>query len=819
MAGFRAGVYLDVRHALRQFWKSKGFALTSLTTLAFCIGTTTAIFSMVYALMLKPLPFNEPGQIVEIYNKAVKAGLDKMPSNVVQYVDYSANATSYESVGLWNLMQGMFGEEGAVERMSGARATAEMFDILRVKPLLGQFFTKEQSQPGADDVVVLMQSFWESQFAEDPAIVGKTIRFNGNALKIIGVAPRILEAFDARVKFIQPLSWSPEQADPQRRYSLGIQFFGRLKPDVAVGQAAAEAALLERRYYDAAPPPTRAFIERSGITMTVGGVQDERVEPVKSTLYLLQGGVAFVLLIGCVNVANLLLVRSNARQSELGIRFALGASRAVIARQLLVESLLLTGMGAVLGVGLAWGALRVINRYTIDMLPQALPMQLDGRVLGFAVGLTILVGLFIGLIPVIHLLRTNLSELIQRSSRGASAGRGVRSLSSILVVAQVAVALVLLTGAGLLIQSFANALKVNPGLDPANVVIGRIAIPAVHRASDEAASGLQERLLQSMREIPGVSSVALSFSTPFQGGLPVNALTLENDPSPPGAPQPGAYRVIVSPGYFDTMHLTLVEGRFYAEADREAGQRHFVVDEAFAQKFFPGKSAIGGRFNFGRRPEKAEDWPTIIGVVRNVPHNGVEDHSGIPFIYQLMQGRPGGLTLFVRSTRTPADMFAVIRAKLQEIDPAIPLFDTTTLADSVSGSFDSRRAVMLLLATFAGLALFLSALGIYGVLAYDVSQRTREIGIRGAIGASRGQLIGMILKQGLFKSGLGLCLGLVGAWLLSRYMTSLLFEVRPTEPLVYAVVALLLLLVAALASYLPALRAAKINPLDALRIE
>jgi putative ABC transport system permease protein len=814
-----SGLRSDVRQTLRQFRKSKGIIGATLATLALCIGSTTAIFSMVYSLMLKPLPFSEPERIVELYTSAVKAGLNKMPGNVVMYLDYSANATAYQTLGLWTQNQSMLGEDGSVERVWAARATAEMFDVLRVQPILGQFFTKEQSLPGEDKVVVLTRSYWESKFAWDPEIIGKTLRLDGETVTVIGVAPQVLEAFDARVKLIRPLSWNPAQVNPGSRYGVGIALFGRLKPGATVEQADAEAKTIEKRYYDASPPPVRQFVDRSGMTMNVGGVQAQRVGPVKTTLYLLQGGVAFVLLIGCVNVANLLLVRSNARQSELAIRFALGATRGVIARQLLVESLVLTGLGAVLGIGLAWGALHAVNQYTSELLPQALPMALDFRVLGFAIVLAIVVGVFIGLIPIVHLLRTNLSELIHRSSRAASAGRGVRTLSSLLVVGQVAVALMLLTGAGLLIHGFIKALNIDPGFDPRGVIGTGITLPAAHRTSDETARAVQDRLIQAMEEIPGVSASMLTYSIPFRGGVGINALTLADDPLPPGSPQPGAYRVTVTPGYFDTLKLRLVEGRFFERGDLAPGPPRFVVDESFAKKFFHRRSAIGGKFTFGPPPAKDTDWPTIIGVVRDIPHNGVEEKSGNPFIYQLLQGRPGGFGLYVRSERSAGDTISAMREKIRQIDPTITMLEARTLESAMDESFDTRRAVMLLMVAFAGMALFLSALGIYGVLAYDVSQRTREIGIRGAIGATRAQIVEMVLKQGLWKALIGLAVGLIGAWSLSRTMTSLLFQVTPNDPVVYAAVSALLLLVTVLASYLPARRAAKIDPLVALRAE
>ena len=792
----------------------------TLLTLALCIGATTAIFSTVYSLMLKPLPFEEPERIVELYTSATKAGLDRMPANVVFYEDYSANATSYEALGLWQFAFTLFGDEGAVTRKPGVRATAEIFDVLRVQPLIGRFFTTENNIEGADRVIVLTQSFWQSDFGERPDVLGEEVRIDGELHTVIGVAPRVFEAFDARVEYLLPLSWNEQASNPQRRYGVDTALFGRLKPGIAVGQADAEAKTLEQIYVDSGSPQLAQFVERSGMTMNVGGVQEQRVNPVRPTLFMLQGGVAFVLLIGCVNVANLLLVRSNARQSELAIRSALGAGRGAITRQLLVESLMLTGLGGVLGLALAWGALRVTNFYVADMLPQSLPATLDLRVLGFAAGLAALVGVLIGLVPVFHVMRTNLAAVIQGGSRGASSGRGVRLLSSTLVVAQVAFALILLTGAGLLIHSFAKALEVDPGLRVDGVVTGRIALPSGYRASDEAAAGIRERLLQGLREIPGVESVALGFATPFQGGLPINAFTLFEDTLPPGAAQPGAFRVQVTPDYIDVLGLELLEGRFYEEADLNPDLNVFVVDQSFAQKYFPGRSAIGGRFTFGGRPDDDADWPTIVGVVRDVPHNGVEEDSGNPFIYQVIRGgRPGGFTLFLRTERPTADAVAALRAKVREIDPSIPVFETGSLADAVGASFDNRRAVMLLLASFAGLALFLSALGIYGVLAYDVSQRTREIGIRSAIGASREQVLGLVLKQGLIKSAMGVGIGLVGAFLLSRTMTSLLFNVEPSDPIVYLSVPVVLVAVALLASYLPARRAARIDPLVALRDE
>jgi putative ABC transport system permease protein len=819
MIRISAGMAGDAKYAARRLLKERGFASIALVTLALCIGANTAIFSMVYAMVLKPLPFPAPTRIIEIYNSFPKAGLYKFPCNIVQYADFKANTTAFDAIGLWTTNMVMVGEEGSAERVTDADCTAEIFDVLGIKPVIGQFFTLKNSREGEEKVVVLTESYWKSHFNEDPGVLGKPIRVDGSNYTIIGVAPRALEAFNAQARFVRPISWKPESIVPQMRYACSLAIFARLKPGVSASGGLAQVAGLEQHFYDTADPGFKTFLDRTGHKIGVGLVQAERVQSIKSSLYLLQGGVVFVLLIGCVNVANLLLTRANGQQSELAIRAALGAGRGAIARQLLVESLLLTLAGALLGVGLAYGAVNAINHFTAKLLPNMLPVAIDGGVLFYAMGVSVAVGLLIGLLPVIHILRSNLAELIHKSSRSASGGRGVRALSSILVTGQVAVALILMSGAGLLIHAFANAIAVNPGFDPENLVVGSIALPAAYQDKDRAAA-LQKRLDQALREIPGVDDVALATGIPFEGGLPVLALTLKDSTLSRDSPQPGAFLVGASLGYFHALHIQLLKGRFIDETDTAKGRQAYVVDERFEQRYFPGHSAVGGHFTFGNPPDKEGDWPVIVGVVRNVPHNGVEDRSNISFVYYpLVTSTPGGLNIFVRSSRPVGDLISTMREKLRTVDKTIPLFETGTVQHAIDGSFDNRRAVMLLLGGFAALALFLSAIGIYGVLAYDISQRTREIGIRGAIGATRSQIEGLVMRQGLWKTAIGLAVGLVGAVLLSRFMVGMLFELKPTDPWAYLLGALLLAAVAVVASYLPARRAARIDPIEALRTE
>ena len=821
-ARLASGLAGDLRYAARRLSKERTFTAVALLTLALCIGANTAIFSMVYTLVLRPLPFPEPARIVEIYNSFPKVGFPKFPSNVVQYADFKANTTSLDAIGLWNEASVMLGDAGAAERVTLANASAEMFDVLGLRPVIGSFFTLRNSRVGEHRVAVLTESFWKSHFNEDPGVLGREMRVDGESYRIVGVAPAALGAFNAQVRFVRPVAWKPEDVVPQMRYSCSISIFARLRPGATAARTLSEVGALEQHAYDSGPPGLKAFLDSSGHRMGLGLLAKERVEPIKASLYLLQGGVIFVLLIGCVNVANLLLARANGQQSELALRAALGAGRGRIARQLLVESLLLTLAGAVLGIGLSYLAVHAINHFTARLLPNMLPVEIDAGVLAYAVAVSLAVGLLIGLLPVVHILRSNLAAVINRSSRSASSGRGVRALSSLLVTGQVAVALVLLSGAGLLIHSFANAMRVSPGFDPSDLVVGSVALPGAYQDKDKAGA-LQRRLVDAMQEIPGANGAALATGVPFRGGLPILALTLKDSALPKDAPQPGAFLVGVSDDYFRTLHIPLVRGRLFEATDTSKGEKSrpvYVVDERFEQRFFPGGSAVGKYFTFGGPPEKEGDWPEIIGVVRNVPHNGVEDRSNNPFVYYpLLTDTPGGLNLFLRTGRPVGDAVAVLREKLRGVDPSIPLFETGTEQQVIGDSLDNRRAVMYLLGGFAGLALFLSAIGIYGVLAYDISQRVREIGIRGAVGASSAQIVALVMREGLLKTVVGLVVGLVCAVLLSGTLTSLLFELKPTDPWAFLAVSLLLGAVAALSCYGPARRAAAIDPMEALRAE
>lgn len=805
----------DFRLACRLLRKNIGFTAVAMLTLALCIGANTAIFSMVYTLLLKPLPFPDADRIVGLHNVFESRSMD---SNLVQYVDYKSHATSYDAVGLWRLKSCTVGEKGSEDRFTAASCTFEMFGILGVKPLIGHFFTADNSLLGEDRVMVLTESFWEIHFAKDPAVLGKPISVDGETYRIIGVAPRSIETFDTRMKFIKPEAWKLSWINPSQRYALDTPLYARLKLGVSISQAQAEANAIEHRFYDAAPDWNKRLLDHALYRITVAPIHDTRTQPVRAPLYLLQGGVLLVLLIGCVNVSNLLLVRANGRQAELAIRLAIGATRGALARQLLVESLVLSLSGSAFGIGIAYGAIHVINHYSAVMLPDAMPFVIDGRVLGFTVSMAVVVGLAIGMLPMANLLRPGLANFRNQAIGNASSNLNVRALSGALITGQVAVTLVLLAAAGLLLHSFANALAVEPGFDPKNLMTARIALGRPYWNDHGAV--FQKQLIQSLEEIPGVSAVALAEGVPFEGGLGSNELTLKDSPIPSDSIQPNAYQIGVSAGYFEALHIRLLEGRYMNGHDTDGMQ--YVVDESFAQKYFPGRSAVGAHFTFQNRhlPAKTADWPVIVGVVQKIPYTGAEDRSGTPFTYYpLLNAQPEEPNLFVRSSRPLNDLTAAIRKKLHGLDPGIPLYHVETVRTAISESFSNRRAVMLLLGSFAALALFLSAVGIYGSLAFDVSQRTREIGVRGAVGGTQIQIICMIMRQGLSKTVVGLCIGLEVAALLCPLMKDMLYDLKYTDPWTLVLTSLLLVVIAALASYFPAARAANIDPVQALRTD
>jgi putative ABC transport system permease protein len=806
----------DFRFSFRSLRRSIGFSVAVIITLTLCIGANTTIMSVLYGLILKPMPFHDSGQLVEIYNSQSKTNQPKQQTSLAQYLDYKSNAGLFSGFALWKTWSYNIGEETDPERGVGARVTADYFALLGVQPLLGKFYTIEESVPGKDAVLVLTQTFWEKKFGGDPSVVGRVIKLSGQQFTIIGVAPRSLEVLNADTSLMKPFEW--QQVSPLARFSPAATLYGRVKPEVAHTAALAQLATLEKRFQEqVATAGAREFVERTGFRVGLGGVRVEQTKSVKVALLMLQGGALFVLLLGCVNVTNLMLARTNARQSELAVRQALGAGRGTLVRQVMVEGLSLVGLGAALGLALTWTSLRLINTYTTAIVREVPPIAIDGPVLGLTLLSTLFVALLIALLPVVKLWRTNLLVSLQAGSRGASAAGGMRVMSGLLVTAQVALALMLLIGACLLIRSFTRVLAVDPGFDAAHVVQGRTVFGFPGQTL-EGVKTKQDLIVERMKEIPGVEKVGYTGSFPLFAGFPTNFFQIRGVANGISDTLPRAFMIAASPDYFDAMGIRLLEGRVFNSADTLPKARQvFIVDENFARKHFPGRSAVGETF-LGRPNQKPDEWPQIIGVVTAAKLTGLEDVSGTPFVFAPMGPAPA-FSMVLRTNRPASVIVPLMREKLRSVDPGAPLYITGSLQENLDGMLANRRGVMWLLGAFAGIALLLSAVGIYGMLSYDVTQRTKEIGIRGAIGASRGQIVAFVLRQGLGKTGMGLAIGLGCAFYFSRYLSSLLFEVKPTDPLVFTGVTFLLFLVALLASWLPARRAATVDPMVALRAE
>jgi len=815
----------DLKFAFRLLRKNKGLTAAVLLTLALCIGANVFIFSMLFALVLKPLPFPHAEQLVEISNSYPKLGLAKYRGNVTQYVDYARHPELFSGVALYLSSAQSIGDVTGPMRIDMARVTPSFFPLLGLQPELGRFFDEAYTDPGNDQYVVLADSFWRSHYGADPGVIGRTLTIEEIPHIIIGIAPPAANYFAPTTAFFVPQSWKASWLDDLSRHtkdpSLVARLFARLQPGLTLPQAAARTGAIDRAYYDRSSVAYRRYSDQSGFASVVHWLQDEQTEAQRGTLFLLQGGALFVLLIGCVNVANLLLARAASRQSELAIRHALGGSRAQIARQLMLEALLLALGGGALGAGLGAAGIGFMNRFSTAVLRAAGHITLNAPMLAFALGLSLVVGLVVGLIPIGCTLRQNLLVGIQQSSRNASLGRRSRLFGSLLASGQIALSLMLLVGTGLLVRSLIQAMAVPAGFDAHRVTTVRVAIPSRWFNDFPNVTRTQDRIIASLSQIPGVEAVGLSTVTPMTSAIPIATLFIQGAGGDAESARPLSYFFSVSPGFFPAMGVPILSGRPFDARDNDPNTGETVIiDRRLAERYFAGESPIGRHIAANRPPVKAEDWLTIIGVAQTAHFAGLDDVKDVPFIYLPIQKEGTlGNSFFVRSPRPAEELIPVIRAKILAVAPGLPVYQTGALDFFVERSLENRRGVLTLLGAFALVALVLSAVGIYGVLAYDVSKRTREIGIRGALGASRGRILRLILRQGLRQTALGLAAGLIGAYFLGRLMAGLLFQVAPSDPFTLGVISLLLLGVGLLSSLWPARRAARIDPGIALRCE
>jgi predicted permease len=816
-------LFQDIRFGLRVLWKDRAFALTALLTLAICIGANAAIFAVVHSVILNPLPVPEPDRLVLIHNSYPRAGVERASNGVPDYYDRLRELDVFEEQALYNTRGQTVGIEGDPQRLIGMVARPSLLRMLRAKPVRGRIFREEEGEQGQDRKVVLTHPFWQQMFAGGDSAVGGQLRINGVPNEIIGVLPPGFVFGSPDVKFWTPLSFDAEQKSDDSRHSNNYSMVARLKPGATIAQAQQQLDALNARNLERFPNFKEILINAGFHTQALS-YQEDMIREIRSTLYLLWGGVLFVLLIGAVNITNLVLVRSSARMRELATRHALGAGLARLTAQLLTETIVLTIAGGVIGLVLGYWGVSLIAGVSADQIPRGDEIRMDVTVVLFTMGLALAVGLLVGLVPVVNMRRMNLSQAFREESRSGTSGRSARAVRRVLVASQVAFAFMLLIGAGLLLASFQRVLAVNPGFRSSNVLTSRIALPVARYAGSPELRTFATRLLERVRALPGVEHAGLTSSIPFGDDYSDSVILAETYQMAPGESLISPYSVSVSSGYFEAMGIPVRAGRTFADNDTADAPRTVIVDEKLAQKFWGGQSPIGRRMF---RPDGPGDltkpgpnvrWLTVIGVVSEIRISGLvstDDRVGAYYL-PLTQEPRRNLTLAVKSSGDPTALTPAIRRELAAVDRELPLYSVRTMQERMDETLVNRRTPMLLTVIFALVALFLAAIGIYGVLAYQVSQRTRELGIRLALGSDARGIFGLVIREGLLLMTAGLVVGLAGAFAIRRIMETQLYGVSAMDPLVLATVAALLAVVALVACTVPARRAARIDPMTAL---
>jgi len=796
----------DLRYALRQLAKAPAFTALALLTLALGIGACTAIFSVVNSVLLRPLAYPESDRLVVIR----EMDLPEFPEFSVapgQYFSWLEQAKNFETLaairgGSYNLTG--FGEP---QRLTAKRITANYLTALRVHPALGRDFTPDEDAPGKSAVAILTHGFWQRQFGGRPDVLNQTLPLDGRPFTIVGIMPRDFQA-DSKTDLLTPAAYTPEEHQDHGAHYIGV--IGRLKPGVTVEQARSEMNVIADRLAKQFPDTNK------GWGVKLAPMLEYAVADVRPVLLSLLGAVGFLLLIACANVANLLLARATARAKEISIRAALGASRTRIVRQLLTESVLLAVLGAALGLLVAQWGTSALLAFAPDTLPRAREIGLDARALGFTCALALVTGIGFGLVPAFQAARINLNETLKDAGRGSSEGRHRQRVRGALVVAEVAIALVLLVGAGLLIRSFARLQNVNPGFQPRDAWTVSLELPEKKYGTGAQQAAFAQQAAEALAAIPGVQSVGASHVVPFTGNDYVLSFTIAGRPPVDPADEPNANYYAITPDYFKAMGIPLLRGRLFNAHDSAGAPRVAIINESLAKKFFPNENPLGQRINITNGPEAFRE---IVGVVGDVKHYGLDTDTPLQTYEPFAQQPLNFLTFVVRTSGPIPGLPAAIRTAIYSVDKDQPIASVRPLTQLIAESVARQRFAMFLFAVFSGVALLLAAIGIYGVMAYSVTQRTGEIGIRMALGAQQADVLRLIFVQGGRLVALGLGAGLVGALLLTRFISSMLFGVSARDPFTFVAIAALLAAIAGLACFIPARRATKVDPLTALRAE
>jgi putative ABC transport system permease protein len=805
----------NVRYAVRRLRNSPGFSAIVVITLALGIGANTAIFSVVNAVLLRPLPYREPERLVTIYH--FYPGLNNLeaPVSAPGFRDYRDQTGLFQTVAVetgWGAnLTGM----GDPERLRGTRVTAQFFATLGITPQVGRTFVAEEDAPGKNHVVVLTYGLWQRLFAGQNSAVGKTMTINGEQYVVIGVMPQGMRDFWNRdTELWSPLGLEPAALADNRRTNEYLNLTGRLKPGITPERAQATltafANQLKQRYPD--------FYAKDW-TLRAKPLQEVATGRIRPALLILLGAVGFVLLIACANVANLLLARAAARLKEVAIRTALGAQRAQLVKQLLTESVLLAIVGGVIGLGLAYIGVRALVAFNPRNLPGAEDLRIDGVVMLFTGGIAIVTGLIFGLVPALQTSRSNLQETLREGGRTAVADKGGQAVRRVLVVVEVALALTLLTGAGLLMKSFARIQGVEPGFDASNLLTFNLALPQSKYPSDTQQVAFFDQALSRLAATPGIRAVGATSVMPFTpGGWSTGSFTIEGYQPAKNQPGPWGDIRVINPDFFKALKVPLIKGRVFDERDTRNSPQVAVVDEELVRRYLPNVDPIGHRVTFNDpQRDTAIKWIEIVGVVGHTKHEGLDADARIQLYFPYAQAGSRRLTVGVRTAGAPLGALATVRDAVHAVDKDLPISDVRTMDDLISQSVGQRRLSMVLLGLFAGIALVLASIGIYGVMSYSVTQRSHELGVRMALGAGRSNVLGLVLAQGMRLALIGVAFGLGGAFALTRLMATQLYAVKPTDPTTFGSVAVLLTTIAAVAILVPAMRATRVDPVEALR--
>ncbi len=815
----------DLRLGWRLLLRDRAFSATVVLTLALCFGANTALFAVVYNVLLRPLPVPEPDRVLLMSNLYPKAGVaDSSNSGVPDYYDRLRAVSALQEQALVNHSSVAVGQEGLPTRVRVANVTPSFFRVMPIRPERGRIFTEPEGEVGNEKKVLLSQALWRSVFGADPEAIGRELRLDGQPYTVVGVMPRTIEPLDPGTLAWRPLAFTPEERADDRRHSNNYWHLGRLRPGATLEQAQSQvdtlnAANLERF------PQFREILQNAGFHTRVVRLEDHLVRHVKPTLHLLWGGAVFILLIGGVNVANLALVRTRVRLKELVTRLALGGGRTQVARQLVVESLVLTLVAALLGLVLAAVSLRTLGALDLEDLPYGSGIGIDGVVVLFVVLLSSAIGVAMGLVPLARVLSANLTLVLREEGRATSGSRGARALRRSLVVAQVAFTFVLLAGAGLLLATFRYVLGVDPGFVSERVLTASVSLPSARYSDDDARRAFTDEALRRVRALPGVVSAGATDTIPFGDQHSDSVILAEGYPMKPGESLISPNAVDVTPGYFEAMGVRLVRGRFLEDSDGARSLRVVVVDEKLAGRFWPGEDPVGRRLY--RPGDVTKDllaidektvFFTVVGVVRDVRLSDLTEgeRSVGTYFFPMAQDTSRLVTFAIKTVSRPESLAGPLRAAVASLDPELPVFDTRTMDERAEGALVNRRSPALLSLAFGAVALLLSAVGIYGVLAYLVTLRSKEIAIRIAIGSSARAVFGLVFREGAALVGTGLLAGALGALALRRSVDGLLFGVRATDPVVIGAAVALLVAVALVACTLPARRATRIDPVAVL---